>query len=229
MSHSSALSFSFTLVFVGLIDLCTMEYATDEEKVEEPAAKKARHWSPVTQQRRVPPAPPSTPAGLVERPVMELPSSGETGTIYNAAALEQAQRMAESATPMPTPKPQKSPATKSDDFSEWAVGDRYQMIRMLGRGSYGEVAQAKDKMTNDVVAIKRITSAFDHEVDAIRLYREMHILRRLKGHECIIQLIDIVKPPNLEDFHDLYLVFECKWLGWQERYSDEKKLTAVLA
>ena len=85
---------------------------------------------------------------------------------------------------------------------------------MLGRGSYGEVAQAKDlKNDGNFVAIKRITSAFDQEVDAIRLYREMHILRGLRGHECIIQLLNVVQPPSedLSDFHDLYLVFECKW------------------
>jgi len=103
-----------------------------------------------------------------------------------------------------------------EDFSDWAVGDRYEMVRMLGRGSYGEVAQAIDLYAgrrDAFVAIKRIQSPFDQEVDAIRLYREIHILRRMRGHECIIQLLDIVQPPtdDLDDFHDLYLVFECKY------------------
>lgn len=100
--------------------------------------------------------------------------------------------------------------TVSDDFTEWSVGERYQLVRMLGRGSYGEVAQAKDMLTQELVAIKRITSAFEQEVDAVRLYREIHILRNLRGHECIINLIDVVQPLNLEEFHELYLVFECK-------------------
>ena len=84
---------------------------------------------------------------------------------------------------------------------------------MLGQGSYGQVARAIDlnQGRNDAyVAVKRIQSPFDQEVDAIRLFRELHILRRLKGHECIIQLLDVGQPPteDLEDFHDLYLVFE---------------------
>jgi hypothetical protein len=102
-----------------------------------------------------------------------------------------------------------------EDFSEWAVGDRYELVRMLGRGSYGEVAQAIDLSVgrrDAFVAIKRIQSPFDQEIDAIRLYREIHILRRMRGHECIIQLLDIVQPPtdDIDDFHDLYMVFECE-------------------
>ena len=223
----------------------TMEYATDEEegdaddgKLREPLAKRMRQWSPV--RHTPPPAPPSTPASLVTRKedihltgnagiaAPSLPSSSDeprdsqnpqmlSYEIRNAAALEQAQKMQEMATPAPTPKTTKSTTSMSastpDDFSEWAVGDRYQLIRMLGRGSYGEVAQARDLQSanqSTTVAIKRITSAFESEVDAIRLYREIHILRRLRGHECIIQLLDVVQPPNLEDFHDLYLVFECE-------------------
>jgi hypothetical protein len=107
------------------------------------------------------------------------------------------------------------PAPLSDDFSEWAVSERYKLLRILGRGSYGEVAQALDLQQgrpDAYVAIKRIQSPFDQEVDAVRLFREIHILRRLRGHECIIQLLDVIQPPtdDLDDFHDLYLVFECK-------------------
>lgn len=136
-------------------------------------------------------------------------------------------------------------ASLPEDFSEWAVGDRYQLVRMLGRGSYGEVAQAKDLYyqpnnnssdntttitrvagttttggLHEFVAIKRIQSPFDQEVDAVRLFREMHLLRRLRGHECIIQLIDVVQPPSddLDDFHDLYLVFECKKTRFEKRH-----------
>lgn len=129
------------------------------------------------------------------------------------------------------------PATMTD-FDLWDVGERYELKRMLGKGSYGEVAQAIDrhavslqeKTTNPPenqesesksklplyyrnstsVAVKRISKAFDQEVDAVRLFREMHILRRLRGHECIIQLVDVVQPrsADLSLFNDLYLVFE---------------------
>ena len=170
----------------------------------------------------IPPAPPSTPASVTDtyHPPHDASVDSLPGIVENASALEQQQKqrlMTDDtvATPAPTKSTRAGDSAaqpRKDDFSDWAVGDRYQMLRMLGRGSYGEVAQAKDLWTGNFVAIKRITSAFDQEVDAIRLYREMHILRGLRGHTCIIQLLNVVQPPSedLNDFHDLYLVFECK-------------------
>ena len=172
----------------------------------------------------VPPAPPSTPASQAavfswDASATPLPMQP---ALLNAEQLEQEQLVSEgAATPAPTrpdKKDSSEPSALSEDFSDWAVGDRYQMIRILGRGSYGEVAQALDLFAgrpDAYVAIKRIQSPFDQEVDAIRLYREIHILRRMRGHQCIIQLLDVVQPPtdDLDDFHDLYLVFECKSTG----------------
>ena len=109
-----------------------------------------------------------------------------------------------------------------DDFKDWKVGSKYELMRILGRGSYGEVAQARmahaktdsdKKNSTNFVAIKRISKAFELEVDALRLFREIYILRKLKGHECIIQLVDIIPPEScsINDFNDLYLVFDCKF------------------
>lgn len=162
----------------------------------------------------IPPAPPSTPASsqsLASFDGAATPLPIQAG-VQNADMLE-AQLLSDSiATPAPTRVKKPLP----EDFSDWAVGDRYELVRILGRGSYGEVAQAIDLKVGKrdaFVAIKRIQSPFDQEVDAVRLYREIHILRRMRGHECIIQLMDIVQPPtdDLDDFHDLYLVFECKY------------------
>ena len=199
---------------------------------------------PPTFVSEVPPAPPSTPASTASHTILNSnvwdfgPNMPGLMTplpvqppVLNAQQLEEQQWLAEGAvTPAPNrdtddyydggPPTAAAPAPHtmlSDDFSDWAVGDRYKMVRVLGRGSYGEVAQALDLRagrSDAFVAIKRIQSPFDQEVDAIRLYREIHILRQMRGHECIIQLVDVVQPPtdDLDDFHDLYLVFECKWL-----------------
>lgn len=172
----------------------------------------------------VPPAPPSTPASQaslasIDGAATPLPV---LRSVANASLLEQQQRLlAEGAeTPAPT-RPHSNVKEKSssphlpEDFSDWEVGGRYKLMRVLGRGSYGVVAQALDLHAgrpDAFVAIKRIQSPFDQEVDAIRLYREIHILRHMRGHDCIINLLDIVQPPtsDVQELSDLYMVFECK-------------------
>jgi hypothetical protein len=160
-------------------------------------------------------------AADTSRSLASTPKSTRDGGVVDAAA---------------TPKSTQPPSVPlPEDFSNWSVGDRYELVRILGRGSYGEVAQAIDRrktnaMNGDVsyVAIKRIQSPFEQQLDAIRLYREIHILRRMKEggdgttnssaqlntnrhHDCIIQLLDVVQPAGLNDFHELYLVFECMY------------------
>ena len=199
-----------------------------------PSPSSAHHILP-----EVPPAPPSTPASVMDTTTAAAAALAENAPlmdlviVQNASALEQQQQQQlleeEVATPAALTKSTRAGAATAaaaaatasapfhkdeNDFSDWSVGKRYQLLRMLGRGSYGLVAQARDTSTGNFVAIKRITSAFEQEVDAIRLYREMHILRRLRGHECIIGLLNIVQPPtdDIKDFHELYLVFECTYI-----------------
>ena len=197
----------------------------DDDEEDDQAA-----FSPIPRAfvQEVPPAPPSTPASSTST-LWDCGNSGvltplPIATVKNAQLLEEEQMLMDGAV---TPAPPRDSDSASErplsrnipvlpgEFEDWAVGDRYEMVRILGRGSYGEVAQARDLSTDRpdaFVAIKRIQSPFDQEVDAIRLYREMHILRHMRGHDCIIQLLNVIQPPtdDLDDFHDLYLVFECE-------------------
>ena len=110
-----------------------------------------------------------------------------------------------------TPFPeQRSAKSLTLNFDDWDVGPRYQLIKILGHGSYGEVAQAIDLKTpapNNFVAIKRIHNIFEQSIDAKRIYREMYILRSLK-QKCVINLLDVVSPRDFDTFNTLYLVFE---------------------
>mmetsp|Transcript_19023 Transcript_19023/g.31727 ORF Transcript_19023/g.31727 Transcript_19023/m.31727 type:complete len:653 (-) Transcript_19023:506-2464(-) len=93
-----------------------------------------------------------------------------------------------------------------DSFEKWKVGERYNLIKILGHGSYGQVAEAYDKVKKQKVAIKCITNVFDQEIDTKRILREVCILRHLK-HENVIRLLNIVTT-DPKDFNEVYLVFE---------------------
>ncbi|CAH0475701.1 unnamed protein product [Peronospora belbahrii] len=106
----------------------------------------------------------------------------------------------------PSPMPRAAPLNLRN-FANWDVGSRYTLVRLLGKGSYGQVAEAFDTERQRKVAIKKIINVFDQEIDCKRLYREIYILRRL-SHSQVINLIDVIPPENYDTFTDLYLVFD---------------------
>lgn len=94
-----------------------------------------------------------------------------------------------------------------NQFSDWEVGENYELVKLLGQGSYGQVASAVYKPTGKKVAIKKMDGVFEDEVDCKRILREVTLLRRLK-HPYVVELFDIIEPRNLENFDTLYVVLE---------------------
>jgi len=80
-------------------------------------------------------------------------------------------------------------------------------IRPIGRGAYGIVCSAVNTETNEEVAIKKIGNAFDNRIDAKRTLREIKLLCHME-HENIIAIKDIIRPPQRENFNDVYIVYE---------------------
>ena len=88
---------------------------------------------------------------------------------------------------------------------------------LVGQGAYGIVVAARDRETDDFVAIKKIEKAFDHKIIIKRTLRELRILRLLK-HENVLyfykalsQFIDnkmLILPNCREDFCEIYIVSE---------------------
>lgn len=78
----------------------------------------------------------------------------------------------------------------SDDgtFAGWEeVKKNYTVETVLGQGSYGQVAKAKNKTTGEIVAIKKIQNVFSDPVDAKRILRELCIVRQL-DHPNLVQV-----------------------------------------
>lgn len=95
----------------------------------------------------------------------------------------------------------------SKNFTDWEAGDRYELIKVVGSGSYGSVAEATDKKTGKKVAIKRLTGIFEDNVDCKRILREIHLLRIL-NHPNLIRINEIIEPKNYSTFETLYVVTE---------------------
>jgi len=88
------------------------------------------------------------------------------------------------------------------------VGDEYQLLKEVGKGSYGEVVHGRHLPTGKEVAIKKIFDIFLDAHDAKRLLREVLLLRRLDGHRNLIRLYDLILTEDPQNFSTLFLVFE---------------------
>jgi len=90
------------------------------------------------------------------------------------------------------------------------VGTQYQVLDVVGEGAYGIVCSATHRPTGRKVAIKKIMP-FDHSMFCLRTLRELKLLKFLSEagvSENIISILDIIKPPSLEAFKEVYLIQE---------------------
>lgn len=79
--------------------------------------------------------------------------------------------------------------------------DKYQMLRALGDGTFGNVTLAQNMQSGEIVAIKTMKRKFYTWEECTQLW-EVKALQRL-GHPNIIRLKEIIRQDNI-----LYLIFE---------------------
>jgi len=80
--------------------------------------------------------------------------------------------------------------------------ENFQKIEKIGEGAYGIVYKAKDKITQQFVALKKIRLETESEGVPSTAIREISLLKELE-HPGIVQLLDVVHAEQ-----KLYLVFE---------------------
>jgi serine/threonine protein kinase len=80
--------------------------------------------------------------------------------------------------------------------------DRYLKMEKVGEGTYGVVYKAKDLVTGDIVALKKIRLDAEDEGVPSTAIREISLLKEL-AHPNIVRLVNVLLIEN-----KLYLVFE---------------------
>jgi cyclin-dependent kinase len=98
---------------------------------------------------------------------------------------------------------------------------KYEKIEKIGEGTYGVVFKAKNKDTNQIVALKRMRLDSEEEGVPCTAIREISLLKELK-HNNIVRLYDVIHTENM-----LTLVFEYLDRGDLKQYMDirDGKLT----
>ncbi|KAL4302305.1 hypothetical protein GQ457_10G000030 [Hibiscus cannabinus] len=90
-------------------------------------------------------------------------------------------------------------------FSSLLVGlhmDQYEKVEKIGEGTYGVVYKARDRVTNETIALKKIRLEQEDEGVPSTAIREISLLKEMQ-HGNIVRLQDVVHSEKR-----LYLVFE---------------------
>ncbi|KAA1137724.1 MAP kinase Pmk1 [Puccinia graminis f. sp. tritici] len=146
--------------------------------------------------------------------VKSLPSSATGGSLNPTAPAST------SVNATTTTSITNAPANKSKQAGSRAVGEprrvrfnvgsKYHVMDVIGEGAYGVVCSAIHRPTGQKVAIKKIVP-FDHSMFCLRTLRELKLLKYFQEHnvsENIISIVDIIRPPTIEAFKEVYLIQE---------------------
>ena len=80
--------------------------------------------------------------------------------------------------------------------------DRYIKLEKVGEGTYGVVYKAKDRETNEILALKKVRMANDDEGIPSTALREISLLKEIQ-HPQTVRLHDVYHSDN-----KLYLIFD---------------------
>ncbi|KAF9908924.1 Cyclin-dependent kinase 10, partial [Lobosporangium transversale] len=89
-------------------------------------------------------------------------------------------------------------------FGNSRVVDDFEKLNKVGEGTYGVVYRARDKKTNEVVALKRIRMERENDGLPISSLREIKLLKTLR-HDNIVLVKDVVVGSDLDQ---IFLVME---------------------
>ncbi|WVQ77847.1 hypothetical protein IAR50_007544 [Cryptococcus sp. DSM 104548] len=87
----------------------------------------------------------------------------------------------------------------------------WQFVKELGQGAYGCVSSARNAVTAETCAVKKVTNVFQKKILTKRCLRELRLLHHFRGHKNITCLYDmdiVFDPPGSGQFREVYLYEE---------------------
>uniref|UniRef100_A0A3P8V3Y7 mitogen-activated protein kinase n=1 Tax=Cynoglossus semilaevis TaxID=244447 RepID=A0A3P8V3Y7_CYNSE len=72
----------------------------------------------------------------------------------------------------------------------WEVPEKYTRLKQIGTGAYGAVCSAINERTKEKVALKKLHRPFQSEIFAKRAYRELRLLKHMKGN-CLFAFLTV--------------------------------------
>ena len=97
--------------------------------------------------------------------------------------------------------------------------NKYQIIKLIGDGTYGQVYEGINKETNMKVAIKKLKTKMSSWEDCI-LQNEVRFLRKL-NHENIVKLLEVIREQN-SDVSYIFEYCDCNLFQFIENYRKQK-------
>src|SRR5487761_344806 len=84
-----------------------------------------------------------------------------------------------------------SPAASGQLSPGTVLGDRYEILQLLGQGGMGAVYKARDKELDRIVALKLVRSEFARNPEILRRFKQELILARQVTHKNVIRIFDL--------------------------------------
>ena len=95
------------------------------------------------------------------------------------------------------PRPGSRGINGNSNLEKRKIVGQYMLGKTIGEGTFGQVVKAKNRLNNEVVAIKCINDNFEQPYACRKLLREIKIMRKLSKIENNIftpKLIDVIIP-----------------------------------
>ena len=99
--------------------------------------------------------------------------------------------------------------------------NKYELIKILGDGTYGIVYEGRNRETREKVAVKKLKEKFSSLEECLRR-KEVRILEQL-NHENIVQLLEVIREKNGETSY-IFEYCDCNLFDFIDKHRKYQKL-----